>query len=95
MQKYELLLVFAPTLSEEEVKGQIDRYSEIINKNGKVENVDEWGLKKLAYKIDNKYREGYYVIIDFESTPEVLDELNHIYLITESILRNMITKKED
>lgn len=95
MQKYEALLLFAPTLSEEEVKGQVDKFSEIINKNGEVKKVDEWGLKKLAYKIDNKYREGYYVIIEFEATKEVLDEMNHIYLITESILRNMIIKKDN
>lgn len=95
MQEYELLLIFEPTLSEEDIKAQIERISAIIKKDGEVTEVDEWGIKKLAYKIANKFREGYYVIIDFKAGNEVLTELNHVFRITETILRDIITKKED
>ena len=65
----------------------------LIEQNGELESVDEWGKRKLAYLI-NKESEGYYVLFDFESEAEFPAELDRIYKITEGVMRSMIIKKE-
>jgi len=95
MQKYETLFAVRPDMSEEEVKAIAERIQNVITKNGgKVEEVEEWGMKKLAYKIKNKYRDAYYTLINFEADKPCLDELNHVYRITEDIIRDIIVKRQ-
>lgn len=93
LQKYETLFVLKPTLNEEENKALIERIKSVIEEQGKVEEVQEWGNRRLAYKIQNKYREGYYVLINFEADKACLDSLNHVFRITEDIIRDIITKR--
>ena len=94
MKKYETLLAVRPDMYEEEIKGIIEKIQNVITNNGgKVEEVEEWGMKKLAYKIRNKYRDAYYALINFEADKACLDELNHVYRITEDILRDIIVKR--
>ncbi len=94
MRKYETIFVLQPQLTEEEIQAQIDRVKEIIDKNGKVESVEQWGLKTLAYKIANTYTEGYYVLVNFEAERSVLDDLEHYYKITDAVIRSIIVSKE-
>jgi len=54
---------------------------------------EEWGKRRLAYEI-RKVRDGYFTLITFNGTNPVLDELNHVYRITENILRGIIVKLE-
>ena len=93
MQKYETLFVIDPTLAEEERTALIERVKALVEAKGKIEKVDEWGIRKLAYKINNKFREGYYVLIEFEAGNDCLDELNHVFRITENIIRDIIVKR--
>lgn len=95
LQKYETLFVLKPTLNEDENKALIGRIKNVINEEGKVEDVEEWGVKRLAYKIQNKYREGYYVLINFEAAKPCLDSLNHVFRITEDVIRDIITKRAE
>ena len=95
MNKYECLYAIVPELNEEETKSVIEKFNGVITANGgMIENVDEWGKRKLAYLI-NKEAEGYYVLINFESNAEFPAELDRIYKITDGVLRSMIIKKED
>ena len=95
MNKYECLYAIVPELNEEETKSVIEKFNGVITANGgMIENVDEWGKRKLAYLI-NKEAEGYYVLINFESTAEFPAELDRIYKITDGVLRSLIIKKED
>lgn len=94
MQKYETLFAVRPDMTEEEIKAIVERIQNVITNNGgKVEEVDEWGMRKLAYKINNKYRDGYYALINFEAEKACLDELNHTFRITEDIIRDIIVKR--
>lgn len=69
MNKYEVLYIVTPELEDEAIKAVIEKFSGIIAANGgEVEQVDEWGRKKLAYPIDYK-TEGYYVLVDLPQTP--------------------------
>ena len=94
MRKYEAAFVFRPDVTEEERVATFDRFKGIMERNGQVESVDEWGLKKLAYEI-NYYKEGYYYIVRFESTPEDESEVKRVAKITDTLLRWMVIRLED
>lgn len=92
MNKYETLFVITPSLTDEEVKAVIERTKTVIaNGNGVVDNVDEWGKRKLAYEI-NKINEGYYVLINFTSDPELPKELDRVFRISDNVIRHLIVK---
>ena len=91
--KYETVLVLNTKEGEKGIKALIEKFSNLIAQNGTVDNVDEWGKRRLAYEIDDE-TEGYYVQIDFTSEPEFPAELDRVYKITSGILRTLIIKKE-
>lgn len=94
MNKYEVLYIVTPELEDEAIKAVVEKFSGIIAANGgEVEQVDEWGRKKLAYPIDYK-TEGYYVLVDFDADPQLPRELERNFKNDESILRYMVTRKE-
>lgn len=93
MRKYEAVFIFLP--NEEEKRVQVlDRFKGIIEAEGTVTNIDEWGTRKLAYLIDD-IGEGYYVLINFEGTPEAVKELDRVARISDSIMRHMIIREDE
>lgn len=90
---YETVVVFSLKNGEEAVSTLVQKIKELIEKNAVLDDVDEWGRKKLAYLI-NKESEGYYVLFNFTSEPEFPAELDRIYKITDGILRSLIVRKE-
>lgn len=94
MRKYEGVLIFLPNMEEEKRVQLLDRFKGIIEAEGSISNVDEWGVRKLAYLIDD-IGEGYYVLINFEGTPEVVKELDRVARISDGIMRHMIIREEE
>ena len=94
MNKYESVVIINPTVEEEGIKALISKFTDLINSDGKVENVDEMGRRKLAYEI-KKQSEGYYVVYTFEANPEFITELERIYRITDSVMKFITIRKED
>lgn len=94
MNKYESIIIINPSLEEQGMKEVITKFTNLINDNGKVENVDEIGRKKLAYEI-KKQSEGYYVVYTFEANPEFISELERIYRITDNVMKFITVRKED
>ncbi|MEE0927906.1 MAG: 30S ribosomal protein S6 [Acutalibacteraceae bacterium] len=90
--KYEACMIFSVAGGEEAVNGLKEKFATLIAENGAVENVDEWGKRKLAYLIDDE-AEGFYVFTTFTAAPEFPAELERVAGITEGVLRIMITKK--
>jgi small subunit ribosomal protein S6 len=93
MNKYEVMFILNPELSEEDTQSVIVKFKDLIAGSGEVENLTEWGKRRLAYLIQD-FTEGYYVIIDFASNPDFPTELDRVMRINDSIIRHMITKKE-
>lgn len=92
MNKYEMLYIIGADLSDEAKDAIIAKFENVVNQNGgKVEKVDKWGVKKLVYPINYK-TEGYYVLMSFESTGALVDELKRIAGITDGVMRRLITK---
>ena len=94
MNKYESLYIITPELDEEATKACVAKFAGIVTANGgNVTEVNEWGKRRLAYAIDYK-TEGYYVLMNFESAPELPRELERNFKIDENILRYMVIRKE-
>ncbi len=94
MRQYECILVVQPDLDEETTAGVIDRVKSLISDNeGQILKTDLWGSKALAYEI-NDFREGYYVYMEVELTPEYVTELKQSLKYIEPVLRYIITKKD-
>lgn len=91
--KYETVMIVSATLGDEGQKALVEKFKDRIGRHGTVESVDEWGKRRLAYPI-NKEAEGYYTLINFESTPDFTAELDRRYQITDGILRSIIIKKD-
>lgn len=89
---YEVVLIFSVSKGEEATAALVEKFKNLIAENATVENVDEWGKRKLAYLINDE-AEGYYVLVNFESEADFPAELDRITNITDGVLRSMIIKK--
>lgn len=94
MKNYESIFIVNPSVSDEGIKNLIKKFSDIINNDGKVLNVEEMGKKKLAYEV-KKNSEGYYVVLTFEANPELIQELERNYRITDEVIKFMTISKEE
>ncbi|MBR4949696.1 MAG: 30S ribosomal protein S6 [Clostridia bacterium] len=92
MNNYETIFVINPSLDEEATKAVVEKFKTLIEQNGTVESVDEWGKRRLAYPI-NYITEGYYVLVNFASEAQFPAELERIYKITDDIIRSIVVKK--
>ena len=94
MRRYELMLVVRPDVADDKSQAVIDRTTrQIVAAGGQIVKVAPWGRRRLAYPID-RHREGSYHIVLFEAPPEAITELEHSLLITEEILRHLVTRAD-
>jgi small subunit ribosomal protein S6 len=94
MRRYELMLVIRPDVADDKSQALVDRTTrQIVAAGGQIVKVAPWGRRRLAYPID-RHREGSYQIILFEAPATVIMELEHTLLITEEVLRHLITRVE-
>lgn len=91
MNRYETIYIVKPNVDEEALKAHIERFKGIVESNGEIETIDEWGKRKLAYLIDD-IGEGFYVYMKYKADRAVPKELERVFGITEDILRNMTIK---
>ena len=89
---YETVMIFSLKQGEEGIQTLVEKFKALIEKHATLQNVDEWGKRRLAYLI-NKESEGYYVLMNFESEAEFPAELDRVFKITDGVLRSMIIKK--
>ncbi len=94
MNKYESVIIINPSVDEEGIKALIAKFTDLINKQGKLEKADELGKRKLAYEV-KKNTEGYYVVFYFEAEPSLIAELERIYRITDEVIKFMTVKVDE
>jgi len=94
MRKYETLFVLRANTDEAARTALIEKFTGIINNDGEVTNIDEWGTRKLAYEIQ-KVNEGYYVLVDFKASTELPKELERNFRISDDVLRYVVINKEE
>lgn len=94
MKAYELLYIVDPSATEEvraAVTARID--NAIVGQGGSIENVDDWGKRKLAYEIDG-LAEGNYILINFHADPTQIKELDRVLRINDAVKRHMIVARQ-
>jgi len=93
MRSYETIFVLKANLEEEKRNEAIEKFKAIINADGEVESVEEWGVKKLAYEIQ-KIKEGYYVLFNFKANVNLPKELERNFRISDDVIRFIVVNKE-
>ena len=94
MNKYELALVLSPALEDEARAEELKKAQELIERfGGKIEGVDDWGKRRLAYEIQ-KVNEGYYSFTSFEAPATTPAEMESRLRIMENVLRYLIIRKD-
>lgn len=94
MRRYELMLVIRPDVADDRSQAVVDRTTrQIVAAGGQIVKVAPWGRRRLAYPID-RHREGSYQIILFEAPSDAIRDLEHTLLITEEVLRHLVTRVE-
>jgi small subunit ribosomal protein S6 len=94
MRRYELMLVIRPDVPDDRSQAVIDRTTrQVVAGGGQIVKVAPWGRRRLAYPID-RHRDGSYHIVLFDAPGEVIVELERGLLITEEVLRHLVTRVE-
>ena len=87
MKKYEVMYIIRPEVAEDARKALIEEVNAVFTSNeSTVENVNEWGLRELAYEIKGCHK-GYYIVLNVNATPEAIDEFTRVSNIKENIIR--------
>ncbi|RTZ90109.1 MAG: 30S ribosomal protein S6 [Deltaproteobacteria bacterium] len=95
MRLYETVFILKPDLTEEETQSWIQRILQVLEQNkGELIRLDEWGIKKLAYRI-RKLQKGYYVYAVFLADYACVKELDRHFKMLEPFLRHIIVKLDD
>lgn len=94
MRLYENVLILHPELDEEQIDAHIERFTAIVERlNGQLAKIEKWGKKKLAYPV-KKHRYGFYVLLRFHGTPELIGELERNYRLMDTVLRYLTVHLE-
>ena len=88
---YEALYILDPALGEEAIAAMIEKFKALVETQGPVAAIDDWGKRRLAYPINDK-NDGYYSLITFDAPADLPAEINRVAKITEGVMRAMVLK---
>lgn len=92
MRAYEVMVILDPSLEERTVEPSLDKYLNVIRKDGgTVDSVEIWGRRRLAYEIQ-KNAEGIYAVINLNAEPDTVKEFNRQLGLNESVLRTKVLR---
>lgn len=95
MKAYELLYFVAPTTDDDARANVMNRIEGIVkDSKGAIDNVDEWGRRKLAYEI-NGLADADYTLVDFHTSPDTIAEMDRVLRINDAVVRHMIVARTD
>ncbi|HAZ18740.1 MAG TPA: 30S ribosomal protein S6 [Clostridiales bacterium] len=94
MNKYETIFVVSGELEETAAKAVAEKFTSLISTNGSIDQLSDWGKRRLAYPI-NDILDGYYTLVNFTTDSEFPKELDRIYNITDGVLRSIIVKRDE
>ncbi len=92
MTKYEIMYIIRPSVDEEGRKQIMDKLENALTKNNaEIINKDEWGMRELAYEIED-HTKGYYVVMNVNATQEARQEYERILRLQEDVIRDIMIK---
>lgn len=86
---YEAMYILNPNFTEDQIAALVAKFKDVVEKDGSVTEVNEWGKRRLAYPI-NDLMDGYYVLMTFTAGANLPRELDRIFRITDGVMRSMI-----
>jgi len=92
LNSYETIFIIDATLDEETVTALKDKFTTLIEQNGELESVDEWGKRRLAYEINDR-TEGFYYLVNFKADSEFPKELERQYKKFSNMLKSKKMRK--
>src|SRR3990172_5589569 len=94
-RRYELTFILPPTLAEEDLNATLQTIQGwITDRSGEIVKVNHWGRRKLAYPVQN-YKEGYYVLIEFQNDAATMKELDRRLRLEAGVLRYLLVHAEE
>ncbi|MCL2497300.1 MAG: 30S ribosomal protein S6 [Symbiobacteriaceae bacterium] len=94
MHPYELMFILHPATETEMQDTLIERLKTLVEqRGGTITEIRKWGKRRLAYEIADQ-REGIYILQNFTAEPHVVNELDRVLKITESVIRFMIVRTD-
>ena len=94
MNQYETVFILTPVLSDDQMMETVEKFKGILTSEGaEIINEENWGLKKLAYPIENKTT-GFYQLIEFQAKPETIAKLEVNYRRDERVIRYLTIRME-
>ena len=94
MRAYEVMVILDPSLEERTVEPSLDKYLNVIRKDGgSVESVEVWGRRRLAYEI-RKNAEGIYAVVQLTAEPDTVTEFDRQLGLNESVLRTKVMRPD-
>ena len=90
---YEVIYIMDPALGEENISALVEKFKTLVETDGTVTEVNDWGKRRLAYPI-NDLNDGHYVLMTFTAAPDLPKELDRVMKITDGIMRSMIVCKD-
>ena len=94
VRHYEVMIILDPNQDERTVTPSLDKFLETIRKDGgKVEKVDVWGKKRLAYPI-NKKEEGIYAVVNLDCEADTVKELDRLLNLNDNVLRTKVLRTD-
>ena len=95
MIHYETIYIASPLTTDQKITEINDKLSDIVKKHkGTVKQFDDWGTRRLGYKI-RKHQQGHYVRVDYEAAPGVVPELERSLQLRDEVLKQMTIKIEE
>ncbi|WGH27178.1 MAG: 30S ribosomal protein S6 [Candidatus Shikimatogenerans bostrichidophilus] len=92
IKHYETIIIFTPVLSDDQIKNSYNEYKNyLIKKDVKIIKKEKWGMKKLAYKIKNKYN-GFFYLFEYKANVNLIKKLNFKLINDERIIRFLTVK---
>jgi small subunit ribosomal protein S6 len=91
--KYEVLYIVDPAQGEEGIAALVEKFKALVEANGTLTSIDEWGKRRMAYPI-NDLMEGFYFLMTFTAAAAIPAELDRIFRITDGVMRSMIICKD-
>lgn len=89
MRKHEVMYIIRTDVEQETVDSSIEKFQNIINNGGEITKHEVMGKRRLAYEI-KKFRDGIYILVQFNATSAVVMELDRVMKISDEIIRYLI-----
>ena len=95
MRIYENLFIVKPDATEEEIDALVEQMSKnVTTAGGTIDKVEKWGKRRLAYRVE-KNREGFYVLLQFSSEPEIVKEFERRMRVQDSVIKFLTVRIDE